>query len=251
MPFQQFLDFARVNVFAAANEHVVGSAHEKIKTRRVSAHHVAGQVPAVPHPRRGGLRLVQIPMRQRQRAQRENALLGRRSVHQRALHVRERISQRQRRPRSAIGVRTEHRRPRLGGPIAVLDLSVREDGVHLREQRVGQRRRADRNVVHRTQIELLDELALAHHQREHGGNSRQYRAPVACHRIEIAARIEARQQDHGRALGQRHRDVEQPVHVVERRHDDGRLLRRAYRQRLEIMADRPQLAMVTERHTLG
>ena len=47
VPAQQLLDFAGIDVLAAALEHVVGAADEEDEAVVVAAHHVAGIVPAV------------------------------------------------------------------------------------------------------------------------------------------------------------------------------------------------------------
>ncbi len=122
--------------------------------------------------------------------------------------------------------------------------------MHLREQGVGQGRRADRHVVHAAKIEPLDEIALAHHQCIHGRDPGQKSATVASHGLEEAARVETRQQYNLHAVRERDGDIEQSVHVIQRRHHEGRIAGRFGRYRFDVAHGRPELAAVGERHAL-
>ena len=250
MPLQHLFDLAGVDVLAAAIEHVVGSTHEKVKSIRVAAHHIAGQVPAVAHPGRGRLRLIQITMGQRRGAQRKDAIVGGRAVDEFASDVGQRVAERQRRPRPAIRVRPEDGRSGLRCAVAVLDLRVREHLMDLGKQRIRQWRRTDRHVAHAAQIEPLDEIALAHHQRIHRRDPGKKTAAVSSHGFQEASRVEARQQDHLHAIRKRDGNIEQSIHVIQRRHDDRRILRQGGRHGFGVAHGGPELAAVRERHAL-
>src|SRR6202041_2278422 len=105
---------ARIDILSAANEHVVGSTHEKVESIQVFAHQIAGQVPAVAHSGRGGLRLIQVSAHQRRRAQCQNAVVLRSTVDELAADIGERVTERQRRPRKPVRMRSEHGGSRLG-----------------------------------------------------------------------------------------------------------------------------------------
>ena len=85
---------------------------------------------------------------------------------------------------------------------AVVDLGVWENLLYLLEQRVRQRRRANRNLMDASQIKLADEVPLAHDHCKHRRNAREDRAAVSRDTFKIAAWLEAWQGNNRDAIGQ-------------------------------------------------
>src|ERR1700683_5532426 len=84
---------------------------------------------------------------------------------------------------------------------SVVDLGVWENLLYLLEQRVRQRRRADRNLMDASQIKLADEVPLAHDHCKHRRNARENGAAIAGDALKIAAGLEAPQRGNSCAVG--------------------------------------------------
>src|ERR1700735_921910 len=72
-----------------------------------------------------------------------------------------------------------------------------------------------------------------------------------CHRTQIGARLESRQRENSRAVGERHGGEIQAVHVVQGRDDQCALDWCPFVELHTVATQGPKLALVAERHALG
>ena len=116
-------------------------------------------------------------------------------------------------------MRPEHHRTRLGRAIGVGHLGLRQRAVDRRHQACAHRRRAHADELHARQIGLRQRLRLAQHHGDHRRHRGQPGRPIAADRLDVGARLEARQQHDGGMRGAGELGERQRVHVVERRRD--------------------------------
>ena len=247
MTLEHILDLEGIDVLAAAHEHVVGPAGEVVEAAAVAAHHVPGVVPAVAQLGAGHLGQVQVLGEHRRGAHLEHPFVAR-SANQSHFDIRQRIAERQERPRQPLGMVLEDRGAGFGRAVAVADRRLRKHLLHARHQRLGERRRADGHGLHRAQVERCEQLALAGHERKHGRDAAQERAAILGRSLQVRDRIKARHEHDFDGVEQAHGDIEERVHVIERRDDERALARR--RGRADVHAERPQLPGVRQHHAL-
>src|SRR5260370_38914633 len=117
MALQQFLHFARIDILARADEHIVGTTNEIVKPVVVAPHHVAAIIPAVDQRFGGLLRQIVIISHQRGIAHQKDTFVLRAADELEILDV-DRIAERERRGGGWLwgGARTP-RAPRRAAPI--------------------------------------------------------------------------------------------------------------------------------------
>ena len=220
------LDLHRVDVFAAADEHVLLAIDDVVEALAVHARHVAGMKPAVGiNDRRSGLGLVVVARKHRRSAQTQLARFTWRHraivlIHHLRRHKRVRPANRARLGRRKLRPHAKHARPKLGHAEALLKRDVVDLPERL-QHRHRQRRPARGHKAHAVKPGLRQLRRLQHHLvlRRH---AEEHRDPLALnqaqHPLDIPAphdhRAPAQQQ-------QRHRVHQQSAGMKHRRVDDG------------------------------
>ncbi len=225
MALEHRLDLARVDVLAAAHEHVVGAADEEVEAVGVAPHDVAGDVVAVRRHDRGGLlRQVQIAGHQRRRPHLQHALVRVEIVagHQPHVDALDGIAERRdpaAAPRAGAG-------PKATGPDSVVPqpfVTGAPGNAALTRSTSAWVSGAEPMVTRRTDERSVAASASGSWSTSASmvGTAGEPGAAVASDRLDVGARGEARQHDDAGPAGKRH-DAGDPerVHVVERRGDE-------------------------------
>ena len=150
--------------------------------------------------------------------------------------------------RQSFRMRPEHHRAGLGRAIGVGHRGLREGAMRRLHQACAHRRRAHADELDAREVGLRQRVGLAQHHGDHRRHGGEPGRPVLADRLDIGARLEARQQHDGgvrRAgeLGERQR-----VHVIERRRDQVAMAVEPGRQ---PRLDHPDVALVREHDALG
>ncbi len=243
---QRALHVSRVDVLAAADEHVVGAADEVVETVGVAAADVARVEPAVLQAPRRLLRQVVIGRHHARVAREQHAFIG--AGVEADLAARQWVADGRRRARLALRVIREHHRARLGYAVAVGGRRVRERAVERLEERGRGGRGADADEAHRALVGL-GERRVVQDQVEHGRHAGEARDPVAADGFHVEALVEAGQQHERGARGHADLGPHERVLVVERGGDEDAVVGRHATGRHERV-DLPGLAGVGQQHAL-
>ncbi len=243
----------RVDVLAAAVEHIVDTAFEIKETFRVTAQDVAGAQPTVDEALGVDLGQVVISRRIGRAFQPELAdvvpvlAVGADQANLRLRHDR---ADRARRDRPAVERR---RQAAAGGLRQAVALGARhaEDAGDLLHQFGMGRRGAEAQHLQAGEVQALQQVALLQQHGEHGRHAARLCHPVFRDRLQVGARVEAAHQN-DRSAGAKLR-LERHGHgvlVVERRRDKPALFG-VCRPMLLPNLDQPGRIAVGQRHALG
>ena len=250
MPFEHFLDLARVDVFSAAHEHVVHAPHKIIEPRLVPTHDIARDVPATDEPAAGLLRSIQVAWCHRATADPEFSFIRAAAIAQLHFDLVQRISQGKPRPDQPARMGPEVERAGLGRPPPVGYDGVRKYAGQALKQRLGDWRRPGFDARHPSEIELSQQIGFPAREGKHRRHCRDHVTAQARGDLEVLACIELAKH-HVRAAHRRcQQALDHGVHVIQRRGEE-RPFAEERRRYAGERADDPDVAAMRERYALG